>query len=108
MIATPDSTISDIERALSLGWITKKSAANDLIQKLKAAIKIEKKIELLEEKLPGKPKVIKKIERLEKKLDKVLGKQFLKELEAYYKKSRITVEGYNLLKEDAEWMLGDR
>lgn len=105
LIATPDSTISDIERAFELGWIEKKGNKNSLIQKLNTAIRVEKKIELLEEKLPGKPKVVKRIERLEKRLDKVLGAAFLKQFEKEYNKGNINQQAHSLLKEDIEWLL---
>ena len=105
VIATPDSTISDIERAFDLGWIEKKGTKNGLVQKLKAAIKVQKRIEILEEKLPNKPKVIKRIERLEKRLDKVLGTAFLKQLEKEYNKGSINQQAFSILKEDIAWLL---
>ena len=105
VIATPDSTISDIERAYDLGWIEKKGVKNGLINKLELAIRIEKRIEVLEEKLPDKPKIIKKIERLEKHLDRVLGTAFLNQLEKEYNKGNINEQAYNLLKEDIGWLL---
>ena len=104
-IATPDSTMSDVERAFELGWIEKRGIKNGLVQKLKTAIKMEKRVELLEEKLPNRPKVIKRIERLEKQLDKVLGTSFLKQLEKEYNRDNINEQAYNLLKEDIEWLL---
>lgn len=105
IVATPESTIADIERASSLGWIEKESIKNNLVRKLERAIKIEKRIEILEEKLPGKPKIMRRIERLGKKIDKILAKDFVKELETHYAKGHITEEGYVLLKEDVEWLV---
>lgn len=105
VITTPDSVISDVEKAYELGWIGKKSIKNSLINKLKTAIKIEKRIKILEEKLPNKLKVIKRIERLEKRIDKVLAIQFLNQLEREYNKGSINEQAYNLLKEDVEWLL---
>ena len=106
-IATPDSTMSDVERAFELGWIEKRGIKNGLVQKLKTAIKMKKRVELLEEKLPNRPKVIKRIERLEKQLDKVLGTSFLRQLEKEYNRDNINKQAYNLLKEDIEWLLGE-
>lgn len=105
IIATPDSAISDIERAYELGWIKKKGVKNGLINKLRSAIKIEKRIKLLEKKLSDKPKVIKKIEQLVKRLDRLLAIQFLNQLEKEYNKGNINEQAYNLLKEDIKWLL---
>lgn len=107
IIATPDSTISDIERAYALGWISKEGIKKELITKLNRIIKIEKRIEVLEEKLPNNQKVLKRIEKLEKKIDKILGERFLKELGTFYEKGRINIEAYQLLKEDIEWLLSN-
>ena len=105
VIATPASTISNIGRALSLGWIKNKGVAIDLIQKLKTAIRIEKKIEFLEEKLPGKPNVVKRIEKLEERLDKILGKKLLDMPELQHSNGKINDSGYQVLKADIEWIL---
>lgn len=108
VVATPNSTISDIERAYNLGWIGKKNIKDELISKLNKIIKLEKKVETREEKLPDKPKIMKQIERIQKTIDKILGKAFLKELEgAYFKKAKINEQAYNLLKEDINWMLNN-
>ena len=111
--ADATSTIANIERAFSLGWIKKKDTKNSLIKDLKTIIKLEKKIIKLEGKLPPavlkkltpEQKIQKKIEKLEAKIDKILGKNFLKELEKKYKKGGITIEAYHLLREDVEWMM---
>ena len=107
VIATPDSTISDIERSFSLGWITKKGIKETLINKLEQAIKIEKRIETLEEKLPNDQKILRRIEKLEKRIDKVLGKNLLKELEKEYNKGTINNLAFELLREDVKWLLND-
>ena len=106
IIATPQSTIDDVERAFALGWIAKKDIKNDIISKLNQAIKIEKKIVLIEEKLPSKPKVIKQIEKLEARLDKVLGKAILKDLDSKHPKS-VNDQAYNLLVEDINWLINN-
>ncbi len=107
IIATPSSTISDVERAYNLGWIIKKQIRDDLKRDLAKIIKIEKRIEVLEEKLPGKPKVIKRIERLEKRVDKILSKDLLKDLSHYRDKGWLNDVGYNLLTEDINWLLNN-
>jgi len=103
--ASIDSTISDVNRAASLKWITQKGFEKQLLADLSAAIKIEKVIEFLKDKNSTKPGVLKRIERLEKRLDKVLGKEFLKALETHYKKGKINVQAYTLLTEDINWLL---
>ena len=107
------STIANVERAFSLGWIKKKDTKNSLIKDLRAIMKLEKKIITLEGKLPSavakkltpEQRIQKKIEKLRARIDTMLGKNFLKELEKKYKKGGITIEAYNLLKEDVEWMM---
>ncbi|MBI4160759.1 MAG: right-handed parallel beta-helix repeat-containing protein [Candidatus Yanofskybacteria bacterium] len=68
--ATPDSVISDINRAYELGWIEKKSVRNGLIQKLKLSISA-----------------------------------FIKQLEREYTRGNINKRAYDLLKEDAGWLI---
>jgi pimeloyl-ACP methyl ester carboxylesterase len=105
VIATFESTIADVERAHELGWIMKKSSKNSLLNKLEKAVKVRKRIEFLEEKLPGQPKVIKRIEKLEKRLDRVLGQKIIEEIEKDFGKGLITKAGYLLIKADVEWLL---
>jgi len=107
IIATPESTISDIERSFAFGWISKKGVKEDLIRLLKNAIKVQKRIEVLEEKLSDGKKVIKRIERLEERLDKILGKRFLGEIEKRKNSGLLNEQAYQLLKEDIEWMLAE-
>lgn len=106
IIATPQSTINDVERAFALGWISKKDIKNDIISKLNQAIRIEKKIITIEEKLPGKPKLVKQIEKFEARLDKVLGRAILKYLDTKHPKY-INDQAYNLLVEDINWLINN-
>ena len=77
-----------------IGDIEKKETA---IEKEEEAISAEeKKVE----------KETQKIEKLEKKSDKVLGKEFLNELEAQ-KNKHINARAYNLVKEDINWLLNN-
>jgi hypothetical protein len=113
--ADSTSTIADINRAYDLGWITKKSARDALLTDIKAIIKIEKKIIKLEGKLPPvlekkltpEQKIRRQIEKFEAKIDKTLGKNFIGELEKRLKAKTITREAYELLKEDAEWLMNN-
>jgi hypothetical protein len=106
IIATIDSTVSDIERAYSLGWIINKTVKNTLIQKLKAAVKLEKFLDKIIEKVNSKPKVVKQIERIEKRIDKVLLKALLQETKAYRKK-QINEQAYNIITEDINWLINN-
>ena len=102
IIATPESTISDIERAYLLGWITKKQTKNTLIARIKTLVRIEKRIEIIEEKLKNGKK---KITRLEKRIDKVLARAFQLELKLYQKNKLINEQAHKLLQEDIQWLI---
>lgn len=106
VIVTASSTILDVERAFSLGWISSKSVKDDIIAKLKQATKIETKIITLTEQLPGKPKVTKQIQKLEERFDKVLGKALSKDVENKHPKF-INDQAYNLLTEDITWLINN-
>lgn len=105
-IATIESTVSDIGRASSLGWIDNKGIRESLAKKLEAAVKFDKKIEVSEEQLPGKPKILRKIEKIEKKIDKILVKAFLGELRAQ-KDKHINRQAFDLLSEDINWLVNN-
>ncbi|MDP3784696.1 MAG: hypothetical protein Q8R12_01305 [bacterium] len=82
VVATLQSTISDIERAYSLGWITKKSVKNTLIGKLE------------------------RIDTHNRPLTQKTLKTFISELEREHPKN-INDQAYNLLKEDINWLLNN-
>ncbi len=82
IIATISSTISDIERAYSLDWISKKSVKNTLIKKLE------------------------NIQNHNRAITQKNLKTFLAELERENPKN-INVQAYNLLKEDINWLLNN-
>ena len=86
VIATPSSTIADVERAYSLGWITKKTVKDALIRQLKFAIRIHQR--------SG---------RFEEIIDKILGRLFLRELQLLRNRGLINEKGYNVIREDVEW-----
>ena len=104
VVATPESTVSDVERAYVLGWIKNRGIKESLIRKLKLIVKLEKRVEFIEEKLPGKQKVIKKVEKLERKIDKVLLGLLRYELKAL-RRGHINEQAYTLLSEDINWLL---
>ncbi len=106
LIVTPQSVIDDVEKAFVLGWITKKAVKNEIVEKLEKAIKLEKRIEILEERLPEKPKVTKRIEKLEERLDKVLGRAIIKDLEKNHPKF-VNDQAYNLLVEEINWLVNN-
>lgn len=97
-----DNVIDDINMAYNLGWILNEKERDSYLQKLGKILKIEKKIEILEETIPYEEK---KIQKLEKKIDKLLATQFLNDLERDYNKSRINNKAYNLIKYDILWLL---
>ncbi len=78
IIATPESTISDIERAYALGWIDNVGVKESLVKKLREAVKT--------------------------KIDKVLAIAFLSELEAQ-KNKHINDQVYQLIKGDVGWLM---
>ncbi|MDP2932923.1 MAG: hypothetical protein Q8N81_02220 [bacterium] len=106
IIATVDSAISDLERSYALGWITSKSIKNSLINKLKATLKLEKRIDEITIKISGKTKVIKRVERFEKIIDKTLLRLLLVEARLYRHKS-LNDQAYNILVEDINWLLSN-
>ena len=98
VIATPDSTLSDIERAYSLGWMTK-SVRDSLKKKFNAAIKISK---IVEKGTDGKPKGTK----VQKVINKFLAGAMLIELQRLRGKG-LNEQAYQLLREDIQWLIKD-
>ena len=105
-IITLDVLINDINGAYDLGWIRDKKTRDEFIKRVNAMIKIEKRIQILEEKDKNGKKVQKKIERLEKVIDKKLAKILLTNLKAYTK-GKITEEAYNIIKADLEYLINN-
>lgn len=91
IIATIDSTLSDIERAYREGWMTKK-VHDTLRKKFNAVVKLSK--------IVGKTKD----EKIQKVVDTVLAAAFLNELNKVRGKG-LNEQAYQLLKEDVEWLL---
>jgi len=105
IISTASSTISDIERSFSLGWIMKKNIKNELIQKLNRVLRAEKRIETIAEKVNGK-NTAKKIEKVEMIIDKVLGRALILDLKGYTR-DKINLQAYTIIKEDLEWLINN-
>ena len=103
VIATYDSTVSDINRAFNLGWILKKDVKNNLLKKLHKAVTLEKKIDTIV--VSTKPRVEKKVERLEKKIDKVLLRALARDVQQAYVKRKINDQAYQLLADDLNWLI---
>ncbi|HEY4504230.1 MAG TPA: hypothetical protein VJI73_00475 [Candidatus Paceibacterota bacterium] len=100
-----DNLIADINMAYDLGWISTERERDSYLRKVSRIIKIEKRIEILEEKLPDGKKKEKWIGHLERRIDKVLAIQFLKDLEKSYTKKQLNEQAFNLIKEDILWLL---
>lgn len=104
IVANYGSTISDIERAYSLGWIYSLDTKNQLINRVSKAIIGEEKIDSLETQKAGTKKITKIIEKLTKKIDRQLLKALKIDLEAY-RKDRLNDRAYNIIKEDLDWLI---
>lgn len=96
VIATASSTISDIDRIYSLGWMTQ-SVYTAISKKFKAAIKFSK---FIEKKSDGKPNGVK----VQVVVDKILMAAMLIELQKYRGKG-LNESGYQLLREDILWLI---
>ncbi len=98
IIATVDSTLSDIERAYSLGWMPKK-IRDEIVKKFNAMIKISK---IVEKKTDGKPKG----EKVQKIVDKILARAMLLELQKLRGKG-LNDQAYQVLKDDIQWLISN-
>ncbi len=111
IVADATSTLSDIQRAYLLGWVTKK-LSDDLTKRLKACY-VKKTIATSVTKtvmLTGKDgkkttkKVQEKITRVEIVFDKNCAKAILKDLDKYRNKE-LNEQAYYMLKEDINWLI---
>ncbi|HWO07657.1 MAG TPA: hypothetical protein VNM40_03695 [Candidatus Paceibacterota bacterium] len=98
VVATVESTLSDIDRAYSLGWMTKKVRDN-IVKKFTAAVKISR---VIEKKTDGKPKG----EKLQKVVDKILAGAVIIELNKQRGKG-LSEQAYQILKEDVLWLISN-
>jgi len=98
---------NDINGSYDLGWIKDKKIRDSLIKQIEGAVKLQKRIETIYEKLPNGKKKEKRIEKIELKIDKILLKLFEKELDLLFKKNKITQEALDLLKLDIKYLLNN-
>lgn len=98
---------NDINGAYDLGWIKDKKTRDVLIKQVEGAVKLQKRIETIYEKLPDGKKKEKKIEKIELRVNKILLKLFEKELDLLFKKDKINKEALDLLKLDIKYLLNN-
>jgi len=127
-----DSTIIDINRSYSLGWIINKTVKNWLNQELNEIKKYEekfgqrqKKLEQRREKIMGQclkkknknwcekklvkyhDKVVYKLNQVHKKIIVKRYQGILKKLEGYYKKQWLNQSAYGIIKEDVNYLISN-
>lgn len=107
VVANATSTISDINRSFDLGWIKDKKIRDALIKQTQGIVKIQKKIDTIEERLPNGKKRQVKIERIQIVVDKILAKLFILELDVLLRSKNIKQEAYNIIKEDINWLINN-
>lgn len=98
---------NDINGAYDLGWVKDKKTRDAIIKQVEGAIKLQKRIETIYEKLPNGKRKEKKIEKIELSINKTLLKLFDKELELLQRKDKITKEALDLLKLDIKYLLNN-
>lgn len=101
---TLETLIRDINKSFDLGWIKDKKVRDSLIKQVNGAIKFNKKIEVVKEKLPDGSVKLKRVEVFDKKVNKILVKLFMTESQLLLKKKAITIEAYDLIKYDIEYL----
>lgn len=106
IIATPESAISDVEIAYALGWFKNKGVKTSLISQFKTIVRLEKRIEIIGEKVKGKI-VYRKIETIEKVIDKALCRLLLAELKFYKNGKIINDQAYQILSNDINWLINN-
>lgn len=104
IIATPESTVSDIKRAYSLQWLTSKAAEKFLIAKIQAGVRLDGKLETIEKKLKGKT-AAQKVSVVQEKLDTLIGNAVLRQLARDQKLGVLNDEGYATLSADVKWLM---
>ncbi len=98
---------NDIYGAYDLGWIKDKRTRDVLIKQVESAVKLQKRIETIYEKLPDGKRKEKKIEKIEMKVNKILLKLFEKEIDILYANNKITQDALDLLKLDIQYLLNN-
>jgi len=113
VIANATSTRDDMSRALSLSWMTKK-IYDDLTKKFDACFKKKTTVTSVTKTIVitgknGKPatkKVTEKVTKVEIYFDKKTAQDILKTLDKYRGKG-LNEQGYQLLKEDIQWLINN-
>lgn len=100
---TASSTIDDITRAYSLGWIKKLNIENELLNKMNKVLKAQAKIDTVTQKVNGK-NTEKKVARIELVVDKKLGAALLVDLRGYTR-DKINLQAYNLIRDDILYLI---
>lgn len=103
VIATASSTISDIQREYTLGWIKSKDLRDLLVKKLNASVKLQKITDTIV--VSTKPLVTKKVDRWVEILDTLILKSMLIDLSLAKNLKLITDQGYQILVADINWLL---
>jgi hypothetical protein len=85
-----ETLISDINKAYDLGWITDKNTRDRLIKQIKAVAKFNKKKRIYE-----------------KKVDKILVRLFEIELNILLRRGKINEQGYNIIRDDLNWLINN-
>ncbi|MFA6105514.1 MAG: hypothetical protein WC725_02840 [Patescibacteria group bacterium] len=101
IVATPESTILDIEKAYSFGWIKNQKIKNKLIEELKDSFFLKndhEKSDYENEEDDNREERSKKNE---------FGKVFIKGLEKQLKKKNINQNAFDILSEDIEWLINN-
>src|SRR3989344_822650 len=111
VISNATSTLSDIERAYTLGWITKK-IKDSLVKKLNSCNVKRTSVTTVTKTVVvtgnnGKPttkKIQEKVTKVEIVFDKNCAKAMLKDLDKHRNKG-LNEQAYQLLREDVEWLI---
>ncbi|MCL5435770.1 MAG: Ig-like domain-containing protein [Patescibacteria group bacterium] len=105
IIATPESTVSDINRAYDLGWITSTNARDRLINQVQRLVKLQTRFDIVQQRLPNGRRVRQRVERIEKEVDRVVLVLFNLEFNLYHRRGIINDQAYTIIKNDIEWII---
>ncbi len=103
VIATASSTISDIHREYSLGWIKSKTLRDLLVTKLNTSVKLQKITDTIV--VSTKPLVTKKVDRWVQILDTIILKSIFVDLSLAKSTNQVNAQGYQVLISDVNWIL---
>jgi|GEM_PF-1782302 len=103
VMATASSTVSDVQREYSLGWIKSITLRDLLIKKLNTSVKLQKITDTIV--VSTKPLVTKKVDRWVQFLDTIILKSMLLDLTLAKATNQINAQGYQTLVADINWLL---